>query len=537
MLKCLFKHKFLTTLVLVLTFIVSASTTYSFFAGLFVFQAALKGDIAWIFIWTGTILVAIVSAVLLSIWTNYISQILYNKISFQLKVLITNKISSLKYQQILSDEYNLESLFINDLSIIQSKGFEQIQSLIKSIFSIVLMGTVLFLFNYIIGLVGLGFFALFTVISIFFNKMVVKKTLEYNQASANYIGTTKKHLEALNTLFFANKIDLFVNKLLKKPNHDIYKANVRYAKYQKSRLIFYGFALVISESILIFLSGYLYKNNQLMFGNLPGIILSVSSLANNFFRESFTLFDTTGDIKSASAIMKKINNLVKIDEQNKVVYNSDLIKSLSLINLNYQTDREEVLFKDVNYDFEINKKYLITGPSGAGKSTLTKILSNHLSTDNQMLKINDQWVDKKTFYNSIGYVDNNSIVLNDSLKNNIWLNHGNFDEKRYKEIIELLELESLDDDQILGSDEKGVSTGQQQRINLARYLYKNYKFLILDEALSNLDVQLFKKIEKYLASREDLTLLHITHHLDSIDRKLYDYELNIKDQKLNLKTI
>jgi ABC-type multidrug transport system fused ATPase/permease subunit len=69
---------------------------------------------------------------------------------------------------------------------------------------------------------------------------------------------------------------------------------------------------------------------------------------------------------------------------------------------------------------------------------------------------------------------------------------------------------------LVGERGAKISGGQMQRIGLARALYRNPEVLILDEATSALDANTEEKIMKSLISRENLTIILITHHMKNV---------------------
>lgn len=82
-------------------------------------------------------------------------------------------------------------------------------------------------------------------------------------------------------------------------------------------------------------------------------------------------------------------------------------------------------------------------------------------------------------------------------------------------LLEKVNFENLNLDKKIDSDVDNFSTGQIQKIHLARSLYSPKEILIIDEGLSNLDKESYEKIVSGLLSDKNLTLIFITHHFDS----------------------
>ena len=137
--------------------------------------------------------------------------------------------------------------------------------------------------------------------------------------------------------------------------------------------------------------------------------------------------------------------------------------------------------------------------------------------DNKKIKYhNDQ------FKLNIGYVDQISKLLDDTLKNNITLlDEMNIEQnKRYKDLIEKCGLEKLDKDiqsrtdKKIGEDSKFISGGEKQRISIARTLFRDPESIIFDEPTSALDIENEEKIMNLINQfKKDKIIMVITHNM------------------------
>ncbi len=85
-------------------------------------------------------------------------------------------------------------------------------------------------------------------------------------------------------------------------------------------------------------------------------------------------------------------------------------------------------------------------------------------------------------------------------------------------------MQTIDKNKILGQeDDNDVSTGQMQRIALARNLYFKKDVLIIDEGLSNIDKENLEIALNLLLNDQDLTLIYISHHNDNKREQAFDY--------------
>lgn len=207
-------------------------------------------------------------------------------------------------------------------------------------------------------------------------------------------------------------------------------------------------------------------------------------------------------------------------------------KSLSVLCLNSKKDIEKNLKLEDNIleikDFDIrqnNKKeiiklnlkikegslILIKGKSGSGKSTLLMKLMG-LIQNSSSIQYN-----KKLTAENLAYVDSNPLVLDKSIFDNLEYLNGKISEFDFQKAINAASIDFVGKDSSFKIDSRKLSTGQRSRIGIARSLCRNSTLLIMDEATSNLDINLEKKIlHNIKINYRNLTIIIATHR-DSLD--------------------
>ncbi len=220
-------------------------------------------------------------------------------------------------------------------------------------------------------------------------------------------------------------------------------------------------------------------------------------------------------------------------------------KSFELKNVNFKYPTgENYILENLNLKINKGDKIGIFGFSGAGKSTLVDIISTLNKPTNGEILIDNQKLDRhnsfKAWQNQISYVSQNSVLLDDSIRNNITFFENDYsdnevnNERLHKAIYD----SQLSDfikklpqgiDTNVGDLGNRLSGGQIQRIAIARALYKNKDFLIFDEPTSALDNDNEKKIiEKILDQNK--TIILISHNVDNLEKCDFVYE--IKNKKI-----
>ena len=167
------------------------------------------------------------------------------------------------------------------------------------------------------------------------------------------------------------------------------------------------------------------------------------------------------------------------------------------------------------------------GKTGSGKTTLIDILLGLLEPTAGKIYINDEEVGyafERSENIKISYVPQFFSLIDDSIANNITFGKQVSDLSKMKETLEVVQLEGLldyDSDLNLntnvGEDGVRLSGGQRQRIGIAKALYNNPDFLVLDEATSAMDLVTEAKFVSELKKKySDTTVLMVAHRLSSL---------------------
>jgi ATP-binding cassette, subfamily B, bacterial len=200
---------------------------------------------------------------------------------------------------------------------------------------------------------------------------------------------------------------------------------------------------------------------------------------------------------------------------------SDIKGNISLKNVSLFYGEKPIL-KNISFSIKAGSKTAIIGPTAAGKSQLLYLLTNLISPDSGTIELDGISTDNYTreiFHSQIGFVFQDSVIFNMSLRENIAFNDKVTDESLEKAIAtaELSDfIDSLPQklDTIVSERGASLSGGQKQRIMLARALAINPKILLLDDFTSRVD----KKTEnKILCNLENnypgLTLISVTQKI------------------------
>jgi len=227
-------------------------------------------------------------------------------------------------------------------------------------------------------------------------------------------------------------------------------------------------------------------------------------------------------IAQATASYSRINDVLEApvaDETGTIDSNITgdiLVKNVSL----FYGDKP--VLKNISFSVTSGSKTAIIGPTAAGKSQLLYLLTNLISPDSGSIEFDGISADKYTkeqFHTQIGFVFQDSVIFNMTLRENIAFSDKVTDESLEKaistaEITDFIDSLPQKLDTIVSERGTSLSGGQKQRIMLARALALNPRILLLDDFTSRVDRKTENKILCNLQNNyPDLTLISVTQKI------------------------
>jgi ATP-binding cassette subfamily B protein len=210
------------------------------------------------------------------------------------------------------------------------------------------------------------------------------------------------------------------------------------------------------------------------------------------------------------------NEVSRIEEPGK----KDLleVQSLELKDVSFSYDSKTPVIKDLSFKLNKGETLLISGPSGSGKSTVTQLISLLLEPHSGEVLLNGANAKNVNVYKQISYAGPDPFLIDGSLRENLLF--GSAQKHSDEELVkacQAAEIWSLIDTLPGGLDfvldeSAQLSTGQKQRIAIARAILKDSPLLIFDEATSNIDYEIEKKIMNNLfGNRQQRISIFISH--------------------------
>ncbi len=198
---------------------------------------------------------------------------------------------------------------------------------------------------------------------------------------------------------------------------------------------------------------------------------------------------------------------------------------LEEVSFKYDGDHEPVL-ESISFEIPAKKTTAIVGVSGSGKTTLMKLLLGFYEVAAGEIKIGRHKLDNisnSAWRNYCGVVMQEGYIFNDTIAANIAVGVDHVDKDRLRHAVDVANIADYIEDlpqglnTKIGNEGTGLSTGQKQRLLIARAVYKDPQFLLFDEATSALDAKnesvVMERLNEYF---EEKTAVIIAHRLSTV---------------------
>jgi ATP-binding cassette subfamily B protein len=318
----------------------------------------------------------------------------------------------------------------------------------------------------------------------------------------------------------------------------LFKVSMKGLVLEQTQSIGSNFINELKNIIIVFLSAKLVIDGQITLG----MMMAISSIVGNLNAPVLQLIGFIREAQDAKISLARLSEIhEKEDETDQeetqiqdIPQNSDIqINDLSFRYVGSDT----MVLDNLNLTIPANKITAIVGTSGSGKTTLMKLLlkfyepiQGEISLSPTLSKgegakkgIDLKNIAQKTWRNHLGCVMQEGYIFNDTIANNIAIGVDSIDKNRLVYASGVANIKEFIDNYPLGYNTKigmegvGMSTGQKQRLLIARAVYKNPEMLFFDEATSALDANNEKEImEKLNIFFKNKTVIVIAHRLSTV---------------------
>lgn len=421
--------------------------------------------------------------------TKYILEIINNKSILKLQFKINQSLYQKIFEKIIFLPYQYYRNRTTGEMLSKITNIEKVSNFIINTFSNLTINLLIIIFSFIVMyVINIKMLFIISILTFF----ICLTTLIYKEKRTSYLTETISNKSIIDSYLYEavsgfetvkglNIENCIINKIKEKNNNFLKTRNkynlINIKEYTLQNLIY------IIGNIVFILIGTKFIKDGIM--RISDFVLFFS-LYNNFSEPFINIIDYLHDLKDIKISIKCIEDL--------------------FIPNSYKKE------KTINSYF---KNTIILGPSGVGKSTLLKKIKGYYSSNDE----------------DIIYISQNEILFTDTIYNNILIaNKNKEDLDKVIDICELkgvIESRKLKGNSLIEENGYNLSGGEKQRIILARSIIKRPKLLLIDEGLSEVNIDLERKILKNIMnSYKDMIIVFVSHRKENID--LFDKVIDLE---------
>ncbi len=356
-------------------------------------------------------------------------------------------------------------------------------------------------------------------------KKLKKASHRVQKLNSQFLSHIEETLSGLKIIKGFNAEPLFDRKF-KHITQSIYKATSRLVNRQNLAHPVSEFLGVMVIVVILWYGGRMVLIEKSL---SPSVFLTFIALAYNILTPAKAIAKAGYTIRKGMASVERIFNI--LDAKNPLQDKPDAIdkkqfdRNIVFDDVSFKYEDDYVL-KNINFTINKGETVALVGQSGSGKSTIANLLMRFYDVNKGAIKIDDidiRDMTKKSLRNLMGLVTQDSILFNDTVKNNIALGKPG---ATMQEIIQAAKIANAHDfimelpkgyDTNIGDSGNRLSGGQKQRLNIARAILKNPPVMVMDEATSALDTESEKLVQDALDKlMQNRTSVVIAHRLSTI---------------------
>ena len=468
---------------------------------------------------------------------RYVEQLCNHFIAFKLLAIIRNKVfralrrlAPAKLEG--KEKGNLISLITSDIELLEVFYAHTISPIFIAFITSVIVVSILFSYSVkaaIFAMISYLIVGLF--LPIFSSKSGKKEGLELRNEFADlnsYLLDSLRGMKEVIQYSYGEKRLDYIDETTVKLNRKQERIKVFEAQNR-------GFTTSI-VALLGLIMFVIMKNEMLAIFDINKLIV-VTVLFMSSFGPVIALSSLSANLRSTFASGDRVLNILEEKPQVLEVYdqNKTYFSDLKIEDITFSYN-DEIILNDFNLSLENGEKLAIFGKSGSGKSTLLKLIMRFWDVDKGEIKISDRnikQVNTKDLRDIENYMTQETYLFQGSILENIKIAKK---DASLNEVIEACKKASIHDficslkdeyETNVGELGEKLSSGEKQRIGLARVFLHDAPLYILDEPTSNLDALNEGIILNAISKEENKSMLIVSHRKSA---------LNIADKTIEIKT-
>lgn len=538
-----FFFKFVKPHLLSLFFLLSLS----FFGLLFSFIAPLltKSLIDDVFIGKNVnlfyyILAGFVGIYLLSSASNYFSHYLTGKLEvIMLKNISESALNHIQHASIKNtNDLNVGDLISRIMGNVQmaiSIPVHIIPQIIMSIIGIIIPFIIMIYMDLHLALIVMSPVFLFVFSSFIFGKKMEQTQMAFLEENATIYSFLKERLSIIPLIKVFGLEKWSQNKYGEKMD-SYYHSSINYTKVSSLNISVSTLIFGVPVILVMLFGGLMVINGSLSLGTFTAFMSYVSI----FFSPISQLSEQWTAYKSSLPAFERVKELFELEQDYNGSENLAIERGeIEFDNVCFSYGNKPIL-KEFNATFRKGLNYIV-GDNGTGKSTILKLLCSLYFPDKGTIKIDGQnilEIKKENLIKNITMIFPDPYLFDDSIYENIQI--GNLRASK-EEIIHAAKLVNIHEfvknlqdeyETQVGEDGLNLSSGEKQKIALARAILKNSAIILLDEVTKSIDVESQEAIKNVINElKNEKTIIIITHNTNEIESGSNIVYLGQKDQQ------
>ncbi len=473
--------------------------------------------ISYIFL---AILILIILAISLGLEYNKLYYITYNE-SANLRIKIGNQLKNLPLSYFSKhDLSDLAQTIMSDIAKMEHAISHALAQTIAFVLFFILVSIAMLYFNFYLAMAIIIPFIINILILFLTKKVQIKSNTKYYKILRKNSESFQENIELQQEIQSLNLEKEMKEKLYIQMD-ETEKIHFEVESFITALLSLINLLFYIEIGVLILIGSYLFYTNKISLIGLISFLLISLKLNEGSLASTLNITE----LFYIDARVKRLKEIINYPTQK----GKDItLKSfdIQLTNVSFSYETEQIL-KDINFVAKQNEITALVGKSGSGKSTLLKLISRLEDYNSGKIcidKIDIKDISTASLFKNISIVFQDVILFNDTILENIRVGNLNASDE---EVIKAAQKACCDEfveklpnkyNTLIGENGTSLSSGQRQRISIARAFLKNAKILLLDEISSSLDVDNEIQIQKSLQNLvKEKTVIVISHRIKSIE--------------------
>ncbi len=412
-----------------------------------------------------------------------------------------------------------------------------IPSLFMSVVSIVVPFAIMLTLNYKLALIVMSPVVLFALSSAIFGKRMEKIQKTFLKVNASIYSFLKENLSIIPLVKVFN-LESWSQNRFNQQIDDYYGISLNYTRVSSLNSSLSSLILGVPIVLLITFGGYMVIGGTISLGTFTAF-LSYTSI---FFSPISQLSSIWTSYKSSLPAFDRLKEIYDMEPEN----NTDNIITIKKGIINFEnvcfSYDNRIILKEFNATFKHGLNYIV-GDNGTGKSTILKLICGLYPADKGNIKIDEQDINeikRNSLIKNVSMIFSDPYLFDGSIYENIRIGNLNATKDEIMDVSKLVKVHDFIEstankyDTEVGENGLMLSSGEKQKIALARAILKDSPIILLDEVTKSIDKDSREAINEVIMNlMVNKTVIIVTHnsneininsniiHLDE-DRKLKD---------------